>query len=83
MPMRSLKRKISKHTVAEMIRQYSERYENPIINAANNIYAEDVIEPAETRRILIRTFTFLRTKTRDIGVVKKHGKFPCEIKLRQ
>jgi len=61
---------------AEMIRQYSERYENPIINAANNIYAEDVIEPAETRRILIRTFTFLRTKTRDIGVVKKHGNIP-------
>ena len=61
---------------AETVRRYRERYENPIVNAANNIYAEDVIQPAETRRILIRTLVFLKTKSRERGIKRKHGNIP-------
>jgi acetyl-CoA carboxylase carboxyltransferase component len=61
---------------AEMIRQYRERYANPIINASSNLYAEDVIDPADTRRLLIRALQFLRTKTRDTGPRKRHGNLP-------
>ncbi len=61
---------------AETVRRYREKYENPIVNAANNIYAEDVINPAETRRVLIRTLIFLRTKYREPGSSRSHGKIP-------
>jgi acetyl-CoA carboxylase carboxyltransferase component len=61
---------------AEMIRQYRERYANPIINASSNLYAEDVIDPAETRKILIRALDFLRTKSRNTGIPKRHGNIP-------
>ena len=61
---------------AEMVRQYSEKYANPIVNASANIYAEDVIQPAETRRTIIRALTFLKSKTRDVAVVKRHGNIP-------
>ncbi|MBI5607041.1 MAG: acyl-CoA carboxylase subunit beta [Deltaproteobacteria bacterium] len=61
---------------AEMVRQYRERYANPIINASGNLYAEDVIDPAETRRILIRSLQFLRTKSRNLTVFKRHGNMP-------
>jgi acetyl-CoA carboxylase carboxyltransferase component len=61
---------------AETVRQYRERYENPILNAANNIYADSVINPAETRKILIHTLDFLRTKSRNTGAPKRHGNIP-------
>jgi methylmalonyl-CoA decarboxylase subunit alpha len=61
---------------AEMILQYRERYANPIINASNNLYADDVIDPAETRRVLIRSLAFLRTKSRDTRIPKRHGNIP-------
>jgi acetyl-CoA carboxylase carboxyltransferase component len=61
---------------AEMVRQYLERYANPLINASKNLYAEDVIDPAETRNILIRALTFLRTKSRNITISKRHGNIP-------
>lgn len=60
----------------EMIRQYRERYANPIINASNNLFAEDVIDPAETRRVLIRALQFLRTKSRVERINKWHGNIP-------
>jgi acetyl-CoA carboxylase carboxyltransferase component len=60
----------------EMIRQYRERYANPITGASNNLYAEDVIDPGDTRRVLIRALQFLRTKTKDAGPRKRHGNLP-------
>jgi acetyl-CoA carboxylase carboxyltransferase component len=61
---------------AEMVRQYRERYTNPILMASTNLYAEDVITPAETRRVLIRALQFLRTKTKNTGLPKRHGNIP-------
>jgi len=61
---------------AELVRQYRERYANPIISASNNLYAEDVIDPAETRRMLTHTLKFLRTKSVDSGPSKRHGNMP-------
>jgi len=61
---------------AEMIYQYRERYANPMINASQNLYADDVIDPAETRKILIRALAFLRTKSRDTRIPKRHGNIP-------
>jgi methylmalonyl-CoA decarboxylase subunit alpha len=61
---------------AEMVRQYRERYANPIINASNNLYAEDVIDPSETRGVLIRALKFLRTKGRNGWPPKRHGNIP-------
>lgn len=61
---------------AELTRQYRERYTNPVINASNNLYAEDVIDPAETRRTLIRAVRFLKTKSRDTRLPKRHGNIP-------
>jgi len=61
---------------AEMVRQYREMYANPITGASRNLYAEDVIDPADTRRVLIRTLQFLRTKTKDPGPWKRHGNLP-------
>jgi len=60
----------------EMISQYRERYANPIVNASSNLYAEDVIDPAETRGVLIRTLRFLRTKSKYGAPAKKHGNIP-------
>jgi len=60
----------------EMIGQYRERYANPITGASSNLYAEDVIDPANTRRVLIRALQFLHTKTRRIGPKKWHGNLP-------
>jgi acetyl-CoA carboxylase carboxyltransferase component len=66
-----------KETVrAEMICQYRERYANPIINASSNLYADDVIDPAETRKVLIRALAFLRTKSRNTRIPKRHGNMP-------
>lgn len=39
-----------------------ERYANPIYEAANNWFLEDIIEPQETRRVLIKALAMLRTK---------------------
>ena len=61
---------------AELMRRYQEKYANPIINASNNLYAEDVIDPAETRRVLIRALRFLRTKSKSAVLPKRHGNIP-------
>ena len=60
----------------EMISQYRERYANPIFHASSNLYAEDVIDPADTRRVLIRALKFLHSKTRKEGPRKRHGNLP-------
>src|SRR5215475_6064732 len=46
---------------AELIQEYSERFENPY-QAAERGYVDDVIDPSDTRRMLINAFAMLRTK---------------------
>lgn len=58
----------------ELIEEYNERFANPYI-AASYGYIDDVIEPQETRRILIEAFSLLENKV-DKNPPKKHGNIP-------
>jgi acetyl-CoA carboxylase carboxyltransferase component len=59
---------------AELVDEYIERYANPYIAAARG-YVDDVIEPAETRRILIRSLEMLASKREELPR-RKHGNIP-------
>ena len=56
------------------ISEYSEQFLNPYI-AASRGYIEDVIDPADTRRLIIRALEMLQNK-RDTLPPKKHGNIP-------
>lgn len=58
----------------ELVEEYSERYSNPYI-AAERGFVDDVIDPAETRRILIRSLRVLRSKREELPK-RKHGNVP-------
>jgi acetyl-CoA carboxylase carboxyltransferase component len=59
---------------AELIEEYTERFANPYI-AAERGYVDDVIDPRETRRVLVRAFAMLRTKREQLPQ-RKHGNMP-------
>ncbi|MFN2388415.1 MAG: acyl-CoA carboxylase subunit beta [Actinomycetota bacterium] len=59
---------------AELIADYGERFSNPYV-AAERGYVDDVIEPQETRRVLVRTLDMLRSKRETIPQ-RKHGNVP-------
>jgi acetyl-CoA carboxylase carboxyltransferase component len=59
---------------AELIEEYTERYANPYI-AAERGYVDDVIDPAETRKILSRSLDMLSTKREELPK-RKHGNMP-------
>jgi propionyl-CoA carboxylase beta chain len=58
----------------EKIEEYRERFANPFV-AAERGYVDDVIEPHETRRKVIRAFRMLANKG-DTMPRKKHGNIP-------
>ena len=59
---------------AELIEEYTERFANPYI-AAERGYVDDVIDPRDTRKVLIRSLEMLRTK-REQTPSRKHGNVP-------
>ncbi|MCX8045043.1 MAG: methylmalonyl-CoA carboxyltransferase [Desulfobacterota bacterium] len=59
----------------EKIEEYRRLFSNPYIAAARG-YADAVIEPAETRKILIRSLDAVRNK-KEYRPAKKHGNIPC------
>jgi propionyl-CoA carboxylase beta chain len=59
---------------AELVEEYEERFLNPWI-AAERGYIDDVIEPAQTRPMLIRHLEMLRTKRESLPQ-RKHGNIP-------
>jgi acetyl-CoA carboxylase carboxyltransferase component len=59
---------------AELIAEYEERFANPYV-AAERGYVDDVIDPRETRKVLSRSLTMLRTK-REVMPSRKHGNVP-------
>jgi propionyl-CoA carboxylase beta chain len=59
---------------AELIEEYTERFANPYI-AAERGYVDDVIDPRETRRVLVRSLEMLRTKREQLPQ-RKHGNLP-------
>lgn len=66
--------KNKEEAVAEKVEEYRRKFANPYI-AAGRGYIDDVIEPADTRRKLIRAFSILRNKV-DGNPKKKHGNIP-------
>jgi len=59
---------------AELVSEYEARFANPY-GAAERGYVDDVIDPSETRRILVRSLEVLRTK-RESMPQRKHGNVP-------
>ncbi|MFZ4585317.1 MAG: acyl-CoA carboxylase subunit beta [Acidimicrobiia bacterium] len=58
----------------ELVAEYEERFANPY-NAAERGYVDDVIEPQETRRVLVQSLELLRTKREELPQ-RKHGNVP-------
>jgi len=58
----------------ELVEDYERRFNNPYIAAARGLI-DEVIEPRETRRVLIRALEFTLSK-RERHVAKKHGISP-------
>src|SRR4029079_10748626 len=59
---------------AELVEEYTERFANPY-NAAERGYVDDVIDPRETRRVLVSSLRMLRTKRENLPS-RKHGNGP-------
>ncbi|MGB9695332.1 MAG: acyl-CoA carboxylase subunit beta [Caldisericaceae bacterium] len=58
----------------EKIKEYREQFANPY-KAAERGYVDDVIDPADTRKVVANMLAFLRSKSED-AVQKKHGNIP-------
>jgi propionyl-CoA carboxylase beta chain len=58
----------------EKIEEFKDRFANPFV-AAEHGFVDDVIEPRETRRYVIRALRMLETKA-DTMPRKKHGNIP-------
>jgi acetyl-CoA carboxylase carboxyltransferase component len=59
---------------AELVEEYIERFANPYV-AAERGYIDDVIDPADTRGVLIRSLDLLRSKREELPK-RKHGNVP-------
>ncbi len=59
---------------AELVEDYQKRFANPYV-AAERGYIDAVIEPQETRPILIRALNLARTKRQSLPA-RKHGNIP-------
>jgi methylmalonyl-CoA decarboxylase subunit alpha len=59
----------------KLIKEYTDRYANPFFEASIRTHINDVIEPRDTRKRIIQSLEFLRTKkvTRQ---AKRHGIIP-------
>jgi len=58
----------------EKIEEYEEKFSNPF-DAARRGFIDEVIEPADTRRLIIRALELYSTK-RESSPAKKHGSIP-------
>jgi acetyl-CoA carboxylase carboxyltransferase component len=59
----------------QKIKQYGELYADSLALASQVTYVQDIIEPRETRRCLIRSLRFIRTKKIET-TPKRHGNIP-------
>ena len=60
---------------ANRIKEYSEQYADPLSLASEATYVQDIIEPAETRKCLIRSLRLIGTKKIET-IPKRHGNMP-------
>src|SRR5713226_5474298 len=68
------KAKNSEEARHKLVSDYRSKFSNPYI-AAGRGYLDDVIEPRETRRVLIKNLEALKTK-REARPPRKHGNIP-------
>jgi acetyl-CoA carboxylase carboxyltransferase component len=59
---------------AELILEYEDRFMNPY-QAAERGYIDDVIDPRDTRKLLVQSLNMLRTKREQLPA-RKHGNSP-------
>jgi acetyl-CoA carboxylase carboxyltransferase component len=59
---------------AELVDEYTEKFANPYL-AAERGYVDDVIDPADTRRVLAASLDLLRSKREELPK-RKHGNVP-------
>ena len=59
---------------AELVADYTEKCANPYV-AAERVFVDDVIDPADTRKILIDGLDMLKTKREELPR-RKHGNMP-------
>jgi acetyl-CoA carboxylase carboxyltransferase component len=59
---------------AELVAKYTEHYANPYV-AAERGYVDDVIDPADTRPLLVKSLAMLRSKREELPR-RKHGNVP-------
>jgi acetyl-CoA carboxylase carboxyltransferase component len=59
---------------AELVDDYTERYANAYV-AAERGYVDDVIDPADTRRVIVRSLDLLASKREELPR-RKHGNIP-------
>ena len=60
---------------AEKIEEYRELYADTLSLASQATYVQDIIEPRETRRCLIRSLGLIRSKRKE-PFLKRHGNIP-------
>jgi propionyl-CoA carboxylase beta chain len=58
----------------KLVKEYQDKFANPYVAAARG-YIDDVIDPRETRPMLIKALDMLQNK-RDTNPPKKHGNIP-------
>jgi len=58
------------------LEEFTGKYSNPMREASANWGIDDIIEPRETRRVLIKGLKFLSTKKRSVIIPKRHGNMP-------
>lgn len=58
----------------EKIKEYEEKFSNPFI-AAERGYIDDIIDPADTRKVIGKMLEFLKSKSEE-AIQKKHGNIP-------
>ncbi len=59
---------------SELVEEYTERYANPYV-AAERGFVDDVIDPADTRKVLTRSLELLASKREELPR-RKHGNIP-------
>jgi acetyl-CoA carboxylase carboxyltransferase component len=59
---------------ADLVEEYTEQFATPYV-AAERGYLDDIIDPAETRPVLVKALNILRTKTEEFPK-RKHGNIP-------
>jgi len=63
-------------TKEKRLLEYINKYSNPIREISLSWWINDIIEPQETRKVLIMGLNYLSTKKRPPKIDKRHGNMP-------